>query len=55
MTNQNQDSRDEDCPACFGIGHEVAMRSPWPVRKILPVPCPECGGTGRRSEPRRPQ
>jgi DnaJ-class molecular chaperone len=42
--NQSEDT----CPTCFGTGNNPVVRSPYPIRKILFDPCPDCGGSGVR-------
>jgi DnaJ-class molecular chaperone len=36
---------EETCPTCFGTGNNPVVRSPYPIRKILFHPCPDCGGS----------
>jgi DnaJ-class molecular chaperone len=42
---------DMDCPTCGGTGLDQWMRQPHPGTKLLPVPCQDCTGTGRKPKP----
>jgi DnaJ-class molecular chaperone len=42
----------EPCPTCFGTGQLPVMQSPYPMRKLMPIFCRHCDGTGFRPKRR---
>ena len=39
------------CPACYGQGFDPWMQKVRPGAKLYPIPCQECGSTGRKPMP----